>query len=532
MDLRGKRRTKGQRIGEVGEAFFKFFALKRLGLLPNSTEHDYGLDAVCQVVDEVEDRVLGPLVACQVKASAGVGRAKQRVTLTRADAEALLGCEAVVAVIGIDVEREAFRFRLLDERLVDELVGFLATTRESVSWSLTEMKKDRAVFRQEVLELARPARQYRLRLHIQQKMLDVEAPGAELEIQTTMATSVAILAAPWLGQLFSVEAEHRDTVRSLVFDRGAVPSPQMPGLKFKGVLGGIARAVDGPVYLQAGVEASVELVVEVDGRSATADFTLRRVGDERAYVHPAGVVLVVSDARRRGKAAYHDLDLRLFTEEAVAVGRLSNAEREFFSLFRNGARLNEKGRPGIALEHWGPAVRIGPALLAVEAVRSELSLDEDWRLGELANEEFATSVGVLEAVLVERRDFARMYQGFLLGPPAADASKVDEQVPYRGLVPLLANLGPMSAIVWFEVEARAQYCDGYICGFMFDSGVVRTVEIHKARLVDGGEPELWFTPEWPAIPLSGRERQVRSNSADARFKFRADLHPVEKQPEA
>ena len=51
-----KKRTKSQKVGEIGENIFKDFALEN-DLLPNKMEYDYGIDFVCQTTSKLNSRI-------------------------------------------------------------------------------------------------------------------------------------------------------------------------------------------------------------------------------------------------------------------------------------------------------------------------------------------------------------------------------------------------------------------------------------------------------------------------------------------
>ena len=116
---------------------------------------------------------------------------------------------------------------------------------------------------------------------------------------------------PWLGSALNVDPTAWESVRTQVFEQGRPPD-ELLGISLKPAILEAADVVDGPVFLQGVTEARVELALECEGQRAKATFDLRRVSDERAYTHPVGISVVISDARRHGKHWCHELQSRIF----------------------------------------------------------------------------------------------------------------------------------------------------------------------------------------------------------------------------
>jgi len=138
---RGKRRSNSQLIGEVGEALFRVWALKR-HLSPNKSEQDYGIDFFCQTLDPLCAKIIeeasGTTIAAVVRTCSGLQKTP-RVKITRVDATNMLRQKHPVFLFAINETTSAVHFRLLDEEFASELSHLIESNRQSSRVNLSAL---------------------------------------------------------------------------------------------------------------------------------------------------------------------------------------------------------------------------------------------------------------------------------------------------------------------------------------------------------------------------------------------------------
>ena len=159
-------------------------------------------------------------------------------------------------------------------------------------------------------------------------------------------------------------------------------------------------------------------VLQHEGQEASAIFELRRVGDERAYTHPVGLSLVISDARPQGDKRVHELHSRIFLSQQ-SLGEVRGT-LPFLRLLRSGATLSVDGKQFGPIENLGPAIiTLGPAVEALEKIATLVNLDlNGFYPSDFAVEEFGHSVGFLDAFLLQQIPAHRFVPAFVVGPSA------------------------------------------------------------------------------------------------------------------
>ena len=518
---RAKRRFRSQRIGREGELLFETWATGN-HLIANKQSEDFGIDYVCQETDPVgtgSEEVTGRTVHVQVRASSGGSRA--RVVLSREDVETALRQEAPYCLVGVHMKTKTIHFRFLDLGLLGVWTKFLEGKNESISHRLDTMETERARFIKELRRVSRPAFRATFAHAKAANALSAAVPGSRLKINSGIGGDWAFVAAPSLRHIFDVKDAHEHeqlarTVFSLspieqTFQRAATK------FKFKTALTRLGDLTDGPILIAAPVEQEVTLVVEGANGKATAEAKLRHVGDERAYLLECGLVIRVSDARLGDDGNhYHKFSFDLVHENAVPLG--STRDLPFLKELQPGAMLNEEGRPGIDVQAFG-LERIGSAARAMQEVYNALKLPlTEAKLGDLGDGAFATNIGFLEAVLLNRPK-AFPIPAFVLGLEPNEPVKEDRWFACAYRVPIALRLKNRSIVVWFTGEGEAYALNQTINGFRF--GVPADIEAKEAdfEVPGDGLAAAYVVAEWPAIPLS-------SKYGDFEFTSKAKL-PVE-----
>ncbi|MCE5306811.1 MAG: DUF4365 domain-containing protein [Acidobacteriales bacterium] len=507
---RGKYRSLAQRIGRKGEKLFAFWSEDR-GLSCTKPDDDYGVDFWCQVLRPVGKRSLeeatGAILAVQVKATEG--KARPRVNLDRHDAINLLRQTHATALVAVHPTANAVHFAFIDETMIDRLNQFLASEAKTHSIRLDELESNVAEFDRRLQYFTRPGTQHRLRVYKAERAICAAVPGSSMSVQHSATGGLAVVDVPWFGSALDVDPAAREAVRTQVFEKGRLPD-ELPGLSLKRAFLEAADIVDGPVFLQGMAQARAELALEHEGQRAEATFDLRRVGDERAYTHPVGLSVVISDARKHGKQWHHELQSRIFLGEQ-SLG----AAREilpFLRLLRSGARLSFDGNALGPIESVGPAiVKVGPAVEALEKIGVLLNLDlSAFHLNDFRLEEFGYAVSFLDAVLLQKTPAERFVPAFLVGSAADGDPRQMPTEPVRVELPIVLNLKNRGVIVWVRARGTA-FCtdDGRWCGLRIDEQLALSSETH-AKFEKSVHPEVWISRYLPPLLIGAQNRGSRN----------------------
>jgi hypothetical protein len=345
---RGKRRSKGQRIGNIGEHIFAGWAEDR-SLSANKAEKDYGIDFFCQVFrragkggEEATGRVLG----VQVKSTEG--KSRPRVIIDREDAVDLLKQDIPTALIGVHVEQKSVHFKFLGKEFIDQMNQFLASENQTLSIQFAKMDSKISGFDEQLAYYSTVGVQHELRLYKAKLGLEKVIKGASFSLVYTEGGALASLKVPWLGSALQIEPRERDKFRTLVFEEQK-PFDNIPDLALKPEIMKLLELVKGPMLIEGTLGEDVDITVDYQSKRATAEFRKSRVGDETAFTSPMGLSLVFSDARRHHGRLTHELQVRLFQTPTPLN---QNRNLAFLRLLRSGAQLSIDGRTFTSLDQW------------------------------------------------------------------------------------------------------------------------------------------------------------------------------------
>ena len=533
----GKRRSKSQRTGERGEALFQFWAEKQ-DLIPNKLPQDYGIDFMCWQSLDVGLRhdvqmVGSAQLAVQVKTTKGKNR--KRIKLSKDDAWVILDCQSPFCLVAVDLQLEQVHFRFRDRAFVDELVDFVASADSTRTWKVSDMDNSPERFQATLRVATRTGTQRSVQLYITERTIGLDLPGARLRVEQTSRGGMAMCELPWYGSAFKVEESAWETVRERVFDRGEPPHLGMRGLQLHPSLHPAMEMAD--TYFAIGGGAGGDVTVPIHGEEEwSLAFELRRVDDERAYVHEVGIGLVVSDRRQRdgvfvpelGREVdgvyVHEFDLRLHRQPGHSLGADPEAMR-FLKLMSPGSTLFGKGAKGVPVERFLGPNDLGRALKAVEAVAQELGSDlHDVYLQDLEDDGFIVALGFLEAMLVDRVEPHRLLRGVVF----SDAVDGDDWPPTRQAqirLPIVGNFGARGFVIWLEGTVELFLHAGKtICGYRPVTLELGDFELRPERIPEVvAAPEVWFSECWPGLPIGAVETDTMAVQKKGDLPFGADF---------
>jgi hypothetical protein len=500
----GKRQSRSQKIGAIGEAVFQAWALRN-GLLPQKVDHDFGVDFYSQVMSPISrtmDETTGAVLAVQVKSAQD--DTKKRVSLTRSDVVSALRVQTPYCLIAVDVAESVVRFRFLNEDLIERFSTFLEGSAQRLLLRIDEFGAEEQEFRRQLADASRGGRQQRLRVKKAQLSVRSAIPGARLTVSHGSDSDAAFIEVPWLTQLFDLENADRDALSRLVFESGSLPEPGQFGARLHNALEAIHELVDGPIIAAGALGARQTVTARCDADSASLIFTRRELADETAWTHDeSGLVIVISACRSGPQGHYHHLSTRFAPPAGGA--RLQNAP--FFRLLRPGATIAfSGGGAGIEVSSWPKLEKIGPALAALELAANRLGIDTaDVSLLDLADEEFGKTLTLVDYLIagVEARAFI---PAVLVGPGASGRIQKRLWRPANFRTPILANLKGAGIVFWIEGIGDVYIREREICGFRMQRQTRWDFDVRAERFDKGVNPEVVVVKDWPAIQLFAEDQ--------------------------
>lgn len=527
MTDRGKRRSLAQRIGQKGEAIFSEWAVEN-GLTRQKVDDDFGIDFFCQVMASVDDsleEVTGSVIAVQVRSVEG--KKRKRVKLDRFDVESALRLQMPFCLIGVDTATRMVHYRFLDEDFLEELHSFLQTSHKSKTFQLSSMSNSMDDFARGVAEVTRPGYQQRLRWKKGASDIEQAIPGGRLILQQNLDGGKALVTAPWITSMFEVKKEAQDELASDYFETGEFPF-EKEGIELGAAVANVTKLVDGSTLLAGAEDAIAELEVEHGTCYAKTTCTVRRLGDETAYITPSGLILSFSARRPQGTQWVHKMSHSVARVQEVAIGE-RESELKFLKLMVEGAELGEPGCPRFPINYWNGLHLLGNDVETIEKVLGHLNVDLDnIYLRDLFDVEFMLSVDLVRAFM-EDVPMASYVPAFVLDDGGGDPASAESWVKAGVEAPLVANLKEQGIVVWFKGECSLyRRPDQLIAGFRMGGHSEWSAEVVPDRFKKSRRPELWLLKEWPAIQVMTPIDEIEDRYVGGQeLEFGGDVWPLE-----
>jgi hypothetical protein len=497
----GKRRSYSQRIGETGEDIFRLWATKN-GLIAQKVERDYGIDFYCQTTSPINrrtDEVTGGVLAAQVRSVAG-GR-RPRVKLRRKDVQNALRVEVPFCLFAVDAHAEEVSFLFLERAHTKHFHEFLQTRDQTTSIPLAQFHRGSDNFKRELAYICRSGHQQQLRILKTELGVAQAMPGSTLTLLHTSGRGLARIELPWITQALDVPTDHQQTIATALFEEGSLTPAHLnsSGIRIREEIRSVAELADGPVLLSGDIEKEVTVVLEAEGRVVSEPFLVRHIGDEMAFVHAeSGLVLVMSEPRKRGKQYYHDMGIRLTKKGAKPLGELRS--KIFLQCLRAGTVVRS-GLPRVSLSQWPMLEQLGPSIDTLDLMRERLGLDTSTvLLADFKDEEFDTTLRLLQLLLIGV-GVEQIVPGFVLGPAAGKRPKNENWMPAGFRFPIVANFKGTGIVVWVEGTGELYLARDFFCGFRPRQQSKWDLETRPTPFKKSPTPEAWITRDWPAIPL-------------------------------
>lgn len=499
---KAKRRSIAQKIGRQGELIFEAWVTAG-NFSANKLQDDYGVDFVCQQLlptGRGSEEVSGLCAFVQVRATSTVK--KPRIGMDREDVETALRQTGVFCLAGVHMPTGQVFFRWLDIPLLEEWAEFLKSDRGSITLRLDRMRTDVDRFSTDLALLSRPAQ--RAKFAQARARLDLEAamPGSLLRTNTGAKGDWATVTVPNLLSIVGATADQHEALATAMF------RPVAFDVSFREVLArhtphkallSVHDLVDGPVFVAGGAEEEVLLEIENGTQHVRSAFIMRRVRDERAYIGAAGLVLRITDPRQAAPDAEHAHQLSWEVVREGAMDLLASAQLDFLRMLVPGARLNEAGRPLIAVENFG-IERLGRSVQAIERLFTNLALPVSGvKLADLSNDIFAFNLGVLEALAA---DGPPLFPGFVLGLNDTEAIVETQWRPCRYRVPVTMRMNGCGVLAWVEGDADAYIHEETVRGFRFKTREVMEIGLTELAIAGDGRAAAHFASGWRPLVLA------------------------------
>lgn len=529
---RGKRRSKSQLLGEIGEAIFRQWALKRQ-LSPNKTEQDYGIDFFCQSLNPIFangaiEEASGTTIAALVRTCSGVGdgSSKPRVKITTNDAMDMLRQRQPVFFFGINESASTVHFRLLDENFATELSNFVTSNKKNLWLRLDTMSTDESEFSRLRTKVQRAGFQHRLEIVKAKLALRRTGTQAKLTYRQDEDCDLALVQIPRLGSAYRFTHENETKARALAFEE-MKPPHEIEGVTLKEeVITALDLASDLQILMGEN-PSNVRVTISSKEDTSELEFRVRNINDEWALVHDIGLSLVFSERRfdRKAKQHYHSLEGRLF-KGRLPLGSCPDA-LAFLRLMMPDAKLT--GRGEMPISSFGSHLEsIGPAVRALEQVSKAIGVDlSRYFLDDLKNSEFGLTTAFLENLLCRDLPLDWAIPGFVVGDYKLEDLKL---TPAEMRLPVVANLGEVAVVAW--VEILGQVClnpDDQICGLRFDEQTGTQVET-RPRLMKSKFPEIWLHAQFPPVhiePAPNRTDVLTYNWPDYEVTIECEIYAPE-----
>lgn len=480
-----KRRTPSQRIGSAGEAAFRYLATQQ-GLLPTKLEEDFGLDFICQVDEDSTAKTsstIGPIaLGVSVRSTT---RRDQRVTLSRADATALLRADFRVSVVLVDQAAQSPKawFKPLDAAFRDELLTFLSSTKTKMSLTpqsclpWTEVTE----WLSSAIEVGSTERE---KLGAAEERLRRSIEDVSLEVRRTADGAVTVVTSMDLYAYYETLDESEDEkLYQATFGAANRASERINQLGLKRELISELEQLPQPLILR-GFTYEDPRVLRVEGLSGVAECSLlkRSNGEHVGWCLPEGFALTASKRKKQGNLWVHELQAFADAEEDIDLANHVEL-MDFLKCCEPEARLGEvDDRPlPFMVDQFADLPYFGWFARYVDRARS---LDGwDGRLALLkdaSDEETLDTLAWLAALADMPSKAARL--GFSL-----EDSDPDHPASFR--LPSLVNTATASVVCWLDCRGKALVDGGALRGLSVDevSGVHLKVRPRTTKMTTDPE---------------------------------------------
>jgi hypothetical protein len=375
----GKKITRSQKIGDLGESIFETFALKN-GLIPNKVKRDYGIDFVCQPTERSSfdgiSHVKSSLLGVNVRSCS---QRRARVKYSKDDITQILKTDFPALLVLVDVENEVVYHRFLDIDLLKFFHYEIAQGKQSITMTPTKMNHGDYEFQNALAQVMEAKNQQKLRLCVMQHRLSQLIGPSRLSIQRSSEGSFAVVEVFNFEEIFkNQEDKIKSTVREIILstrlDRGfSLPLEQIN----RAIVHELGDYVEKTALFTRIPSKPETLFVKCDDNVVECLFEVRKFGDEISFYHIAGLSIIFSGPRKEEDSLYyHHFDVKY--NDPASEPLFNHKELvNFLKNCKENATLHLGDINSIAFElnNYPMLFRLGLIVSALERIYDELKID-------------------------------------------------------------------------------------------------------------------------------------------------------------
>lgn len=493
-----KKRSKSQKIGDIGEDTFRLFARKN-GLLPNKVESDYGIDFLCQCVEEHDDGldIVTPVfVFANVKAS---GKTRTRRKLERDDIENSPQCVNPLFFILVDTLNDKLYYKFFDLDLLEEFHNAIINNSEyTLTPSTMTLGKENDIdFQNELTRISKPEYQDKLKIRKYELQLENIFGNAELKIIQHNDGNLAIIKTSKIENIYKRDSQSfslaRDTFLSCSFDNETwLPQTTLDTQlleSFEPIASKILMVSPMPHF-------SAQITVTNKLKKAKSTFEVRKFHDETSYYHPSGLTLISSKARKNETDGLYYHHFEVVCKDTNAEPLFNHPEViKFIKLCKADSKIyfSKKIKNGIPLTHWSELIRLQKVVSGIELIYRKLKIKNPViKLPDTYTPKYAYSLSILERFFRHNNRTKEILPGFVLAPEGVEIiwKKTELFCPLIVTLPegtMVLNLEFLGRVA-FEAEEKTNTPAG-----------VRFTKLESCEIKSYEKIEI----EYPIMPLNG-----------------------------
>lgn len=327
----------------------------------------------------------------------------------------------------------------------------------------------------------------------------------------------------WLNSVFNITPKERNEIVTHFFEHGQIPTTKIRRDMFSIAHSKLSNLVDDNIVFSIATEGEAVITIVHGDENASSNFKIRRIDDETAYISNFGIVMTVSDRRKRKGRHIHETRLSFTSTDAIDLS--SEATRKFIRLLNPKAKLIKDGEPWIDISCWTNLENLGSSIRALETVF--LYLNKDFSgiyLQDALDEEAMNTTALLEA-LINKAHNGQIIPGFIIGPSAEQGIEDSDPRWHKGKyrIPVVANLHGQGIVVWLDGDCIVFIDNGFVCGFRPTNIQSWEHEIHDRRFKKSINPEAWVQKDLPAIKLTSANTEQITFSGGLKHELGGDV---------
>jgi hypothetical protein len=466
-----KKRSPSQRIGELGEDTFQFFARKR-GLIPTKIPNDYGIDFFCQltkILPNGHESVLPSSIAVNVRSS---DQKRIRAKYSRDDIKLLLKSEFPMLLILVDIRNNKVYHKFLDKELMEFFYSELLKGAKYISIIYKEMSSSDEDFHRSLSLITTIRYREMLRLRAAELRLSQIIGPSRLQVHRFSEGSLAVVEVRNFEDIFKhqedkIKSKVREVLLTSRLDRGFSLPTEHLNRAIVDEIGDFAEKIAVITKIHSKPE---KLFVKSDENVVECIFEVRPLGDEFSFYHVSGLSIIFSGPRKGEEGLhYHNFEVKY---NDLSSEPMFN-HKEIISFLKNckentTIHLGDIESIGFELKYFPMLIRLGLIVSSLETIYTELKIDRPLiKLLHIDDPEFQLTFAFI-ANLFNPYLKENIWPGFLISPEDIPMKWVDGKI----FCPVFFTLPEGKFIIIVSFDGKIALLDDVkeeiVAGFRFD----------------------------------------------------------------